>query len=259
MNTYPTYLRTWALDDISIQRSGDGRTVEAYAAMFDSPYEVRDQFGNYMEVIDRAAFDRTLRTGARKAAVCLFNHGMTMLGTPSDAYSVPIGVPLEIRADNRGLYTLTRYNMGEDVDRILEAIRNGAIRSQSFRGRIYRSTPDRVPLGRSGGQLPTVTRLELGLTDYGPTPVPVNAGAEILAVRSAAAVAADLASLPADERAELVRMLASTTPEGDPETPTPTPEDAGPGAEDPPTPGHSGRQSDLAAKIRRAKFLRGMK
>lgn len=253
-----TYLRSWALEDITIQRSGDGRTVEAYAAMFDSPYEVRDQFGHYMEVIDRAAFTRTLNNGGPKA-VCLFNHGMTMLGTPSDAYSVPIGVPLEIRADNRGLFTVTRYNMGADADRILEAIRNGAIRAQSFRGRIFRSTPDRVPLGRQGGQLPTVTRLELGLTDYGPTPVPVNAGAEILAVRSAATVAADLASLPADERAELVRMLASTTPEGDPETPTPTPEETGLGAEDPPTPGHSGRQSDLAAKIRRAKFLRGMK
>lgn len=251
-----TYLRTWALEDITIQRSGDGRTVEAYAAIFDQPYEVRDKHGHYMEVIDRAAFNRTLNNGGPRA-VCLFNHGLTVHGTPSDAYSVPIGTPLEIRADNRGLMTVTRYNLGADADRVLEAIRNGAIRSQSFRGRIFRSTPDQVPHVRPGAGLPTITRMELGLTDYGPTPVPVNGAAAIVAVRSVAAIAQDLAALPADERAELARMLASTTPDGDSETRTATPDGSGPGAEDPPA-GHSGRQSDLAARIRRGKFLRGM-
>lgn len=254
-----TYLRTWTLDDISIQRSGDGRTVEAYAAIFESPYEVRDQHGHYMEVIDRSAFNRTLNNGGPRA-VCLFNHGLTVLGTPSDAYSVPIGTPLEIRADAKGLFTVTRYNAGPDADRILEAIRNQAIRAQSFRGRIFRSTPDRVPMARAGAALPTVTRLELGLTDYGPTPVPVNAGAEILAVRSLTALATDLAGLSADERAELAEMIASTTPGRDPETPTATPEGSGLGAEDPPAhAAHSGRQSDIAAKIKRGKFLRGIK
>ena len=39
-----TYLRTWALDDIQISRShGDGRTVEAYAAVFDTPTEINDR------------------------------------------------------------------------------------------------------------------------------------------------------------------------------------------------------------------------
>src|SRR5512139_873746 len=60
--------RSFALEGIQILRSGDGRTVEAYAAMFDQPYEVRDQFGHYMEVIDRAAFNRTLTNGAGKQA-----------------------------------------------------------------------------------------------------------------------------------------------------------------------------------------------
>lgn len=253
-----TYLRSWALEDISIQRSGDGRTVEAYAAIFDSPYEVRDQYGHYMEVIDRAAFNRTLNNGGPRA-VCLFNHGLTVHGTPSDAYSVPIGVPLEIRADNRGLFTVTRYNAGADADRVLDAIRNGAIRAQSFRGRIFRSDPSRLPHSTPSAALPTVTRLELGLTDYGPTPVPVNDGAAILAVRSLATIATDLASLSADERAELVRMIASTTPTEDPETQTATPDDSGPGAEDPPAVGHSGRLSDIKRHIGAARITRGIK
>ena len=38
--------RCVALDDIAIQRGGDGRTVEAYAAVFDTPTEIRDQHGH---------------------------------------------------------------------------------------------------------------------------------------------------------------------------------------------------------------------
>lgn len=207
--------RTFALDDIQIQRSGDGRTVEAYAAMFDAPYEVSDQYGHYMETIDRAAFNRTLTNGAGKTAMCLYNHGMTVHGTADALSSVPLGTPLEIRADGKGLLTVTRYNKSALADSVLEAIRNGDIRSQSFRGRIVRSSPDRVPTVRRGGPLPTIVRHELGLTDYGPTPIPVNAGAEILAVRSLAELKEDFAALDDDGRLELLRTLGLEIPDGE--------------------------------------------
>src|SRR4030042_1917213 len=106
----PPFERTFPLDTIEITRSGDGRTVEAYAAVFDQPAEVHDRLGHYLEVISRSAFDKTL-----------VERG------PTDA-----------------------------------------IRGQSFRGRIYQSTPtDRAPRRRPGEALPTITRTELGLTEYG--------------------------------------------------------------------------------------------
>lgn len=208
------YLRSWALDDIIIRSGGDGRTVEAYAAMFDTPYEVRDQHGHYLEVIERSAFNRTLKNGGASRVACLYNHGMTLHGTPDALASVPLGTPLEVKADTRGLWTVTRYNRSALADATLEAIRAGDIRSQSFRGRIYRSTPTKLPrtVRRADAGLPTVVRHELGLSDYGPTPIPVNAGAEILAVRSAGDILDALDDLDDDERAALLDELARHYP-----------------------------------------------
>jgi HK97 family phage prohead protease len=224
------YERWWPLEDIEISRAHtDGRTVEAYAAVFNHPYEVKDQHGHYMEVVERSAFNKTLKDGGISRVMCLYNHGLTVHGSPSDTWSVPIGTPLEITPDSKGLKTITRYNRGPEIDRILEAIDNGAIRSQSFRGKIVRSTPTQIPRGRTGN-LPTVTRHELGLSDYGPTPVPVNAAAAILAVRSRVT---DL----------FAALRPSTTPQ-EPETyPVTSTMDAD--AEEPPN-GHSDRDYYLA-------------
>lgn len=250
-----TYARAFALDDIQISRShGDGRTVEAYAAVFGAPAEIRDQHGHYYEVIDRSAFNRTISHGIDRVGV-YYHHGMTLHGTPSDVYSVPIGRALEIRPDGRGLRTVTRFNDGPDADRVLEAIRNGAIRGYSFRGRVFGSTPMRVPRARPGQDLPTVTRTELGLAEYGPTPTPAYETAGILAVRSAETLATDLAALDPDARVELLRIL-SATPQ-DPEDTSATPE-PGPGAEDSPA-GRSGRLAIRRALLRAEMTRKGVR
>lgn len=258
-------LRSYPLEDIQVKRDGDGRTVEAYAAVWDTPAEVRDQHGHYTEVIARGAFSKTIRERGDRIPV-FFNHGYTAAGTPSDAYSVPIGRSLEIRAEERGLWTLSRYNDGPDADRVLEAIRNGAITAQSFRGKVYGSsglTPaGRVPRTRAGEALPLITRTELGLDEFGPTPAAVYAGAAILALRSLGALASDLQQLDADGRAELMRMLATSTPldeiEQEPEAPA-TPDNSGAGADEPLVEKveHSGRQlSDIARKARSGLVVR---
>lgn len=204
------YARSWALDDIEILRGAeghsDGRTVRAYAAVFDTPAEIRDQHGHYMEQIDRRAFNRQIGLGIERVSV-FYNHGMTLHGTPAGGLgSVPIGSPVEIKADAKGLLTVTRYNRGELADGVLEAIRNGDIRGYSFRGRIFKSNPDRLPrTSRTTSTLPTVVRMELGLTEYGPTPSPAYAEAGILAIRAAL----EHSGLTAEEA---LRMLASTTP-----------------------------------------------
>lgn len=198
------------LDSIEVVRGGDGRTVRAYAATFDHAYEVRDQRGHYFETISRSAYDRAISHGTITRAVCLFNHGMTVYNTPSEKWSVPLGTPLEITPDAKGLLTVTRYLKTDSADEILEAVRGGAITSQSFRGPIYNMANPRQH--RSGLNLVELT--ELGLKDYGPTPFPVNDGAQILSVRSLGLIADEIREMTPDERAQLLAELAgSDTPE----------------------------------------------
>lgn len=174
-----TYARTWDLDDIEIQRGGDGRTVTAYAAVFGQDAEIRDQHGHYIERIDARAFAKTLQEQRPERIGVLYNHGFDATGRPNMLGSVPIGTPIEIKADGRGLLTVTRYNKSEMADAVLAAIEGGQVRGQSFRGRIFKSTKAR------GERLPVITRTELGLREYGPTHAPAYEGAGILAVRSA--------------------------------------------------------------------------
>jgi phage head maturation protease len=222
------------LDDIYIQRAGeggDGRTVTAYAAIFNSPYEVHDQYGNYMETIERSAFNRHLGRYGMTRTLCLYNHGMDLRGRSEAKYGIPLGTPLKIEPDNRGLLTVTRYNRGEVADLVLASVENGDIRSQSFRGGIFKSSPNaKAKLSRRpDGSLPTVTRNELGISDYGPTPIAVNTQDMQFAVRS---LAQDFAALDEEQRAELIRALSSTPPARDQETTTAPSSNEEPGAED---------------------------
>jgi HK97 family phage prohead protease len=189
------YMRLYALEDIHILRSadgGDGRTVEAYAAVFGEPAEIQDHEGHYVEVIDPGAFNRAIdhasrgRGGFPGSVKVLWNHGRDLSGAASDRFSMPIGIPVDIRAESRGLLTRTRYSETPLADEVLENIRAGSITSQSFTGRIMRSDPQ---LARGDkyrpqrGELTTVRRTELGLREYGPVLWPAYSGAEILGVR----------------------------------------------------------------------------
>jgi HK97 family phage prohead protease len=242
--------RVWDLEAIEIVRGGDGRTVEAYAAIWNTPAEVHDRYGHYMESIARGAFDKFINERGNRDLPVFYNHGMTVAGTPSDIYSVPIGRSLEVKAESRGLWTLSRYNDGPDADRVLEAIRNGAITAQSFRGRVFKSDPP-GPIRRSRGELPHVTRTELGLSEYGPTPSAVYDDAKILALRSRE-LGIDLEQLLYDE---LLRRRTSTTPYAEPET-LATSEEAG--TDEPPAEALRSEitQSDIARKIEREKIRR---
>jgi HK97 family phage prohead protease len=228
------FTRAYPLDDIKVRSGGDGRTVEAYAAVFGTPVEVRDQDGHYTEVISRSAFDKTIAERGTRFGV-FYNHAMTLHGTPSERASVPIGTPLEVRADERGVYTVTRYNRTPLADEVLESIRNGDITGQSFTGRMIQSKPGRGPYRARGGQLQTVTRTEIAMREYGPTPIPVYEAAAIVGVRS---LIEQLGDLDEDERAELTRMLASTTPAREPETLTATSDVEAGTAESEPDEGH---------------------
>lgn len=251
----PQYARSWDLDDIQILRAkdghGDGRTVEAYAAVFDKSTEIRDKHGHYRERIARTAFNRQLGIGVDRVYV-LYNHGLTMHGTPASGEgSVPVGTPLSVTADGRGLRTVTRYNEGAFVDTILEAIRNDGIKGYSFRGGIFGSDPTRVPKTRPGQPLPVVTRTQLGLMEYGPTPSPYYTEASIIALRAA------IQDGTSDGIAAL-RQLLEATPWGIPDQArSATPE--GPGDKtDEDQLAHSRRIQQMHLALKRGMRQRGM-
>ena len=182
------FTRSFPLEDIKIRSGGTGRTVEAYAAVFGQEVPISDGDGRYLERIDPTAFNKTLADKGTRFSV-LYNHGMTIYGTPSDSGSMPIGTTLEARADSRGLLTVTEYNKTPLGEATLEAIASGSLRAQSFAGSFVRS--DR-PKPRGGfradanGNLPLVTRQEINLREYGPTPFPAYSEAAIMGVRSLA-------------------------------------------------------------------------
>jgi HK97 family phage prohead protease len=195
----------------------EGRIVEAYAAVFDTPAEIVDQQGHYRETIDRTAFNKAIRDAAPQGprrewlTGVFYNHGLTIHGDSAPEFSVPLGRTLHVEADSTGVLTRTEYAETRLASDILELIKQGAIRAQSFTGRIIRSAPE-LSLGGKyrpeprTGKLPEVKRLELGLREYGPTPIPAYQAAEVVGVRSAL-----LNALAGGNTAVLRALLDSTT------------------------------------------------
>jgi len=182
-----TITRAHVLEDIHIRKGGTGRDVVAYAAVFNTPSEIVDQDGHYNEQNHPASFDRSLSDRADQI-FSVYNHAKSLDGTPSDMWSVPLGKPLEIKPDRKGLYTVTRYDRGPDNDRILTAIESGALKGMSYTGVFVQSDPERSGLSQykpdRNGELTLVTRREIALIEYGPTPIPAFVTAEIVGVRA---------------------------------------------------------------------------
>jgi len=202
--------RSYTIEDMTVRSDGDGRTVEAYAAAFNVPAEVRDQDGHYNEIITPGSFDKTINERGMRLTV-LYNHGRTLQGTPDGTLSVPIGVPVEVpRADAHGVLTVTRYLNNPLADSILDAIKQRAITGQSFSGRFLQSKRTRES---ARGGLPTIHRNEVAWSEYGPTPMPYYMQAHVVGVRSAQSFVADIFAMDSDERAALfAEMVAMATP-----------------------------------------------
>lgn len=253
--------RTVPLEDISI-KPGDGRTVEAYLAVFDTEAEIRDPQGHYREVIDRSAFNDAIYTarpqGSRSSwkTSVYYNHAMTPYGTPSERWSAPVAVTQDLIVEARGVRAIDRYANTPDGDYALELVRNGAVKGYSFTGALKRSDPARPPAGGfrpRGGVLPTVRRLVLGLSEYGPTPEPAYESAGVLGMRADFARRLMAAGFTAEELAQLVL----STPDGETEDELDTP-DPGDVTDERPL-AHSVRQSPLARRLSVALTARGMR
>ena len=256
------YTRAFPLEDISVRTTRDGRIVDAYLAVFNTPAEIHDQDGHYDEELDPVIFNKAIsdarpqgsRSGWRVGV--FYNHGMTIHGTPSEKHSMPVAVPVDIKTDGHGVRATDKYHRSQFCDEIIEGLESGAIPGYSFSGRFLRSNP-LIP--RRGfrpdpsGKLPVVRRMESTLREYGPTPFPAYTDAAVLGIRSDSLMAAML------KDPEVAMRMLSMFRDGTPLDGEPPPESGTPLDEEPPprsrTLVHSGRSLKQEMQAERSAFL----
>jgi HK97 family phage prohead protease len=135
-------------------------TFEGYASVF-GVVDAHD------EVVDRGAFAKTIREGIQRVKL-YYSHGWIM-GEP------PIGVPLEIKEDDHGLFIRGRIlptTLGSDV---LTLMRGGAVDEMSIGARVIKTAV---------GEDKRLHFKELSLFDISPTPRAANQSARITEVKS---------------------------------------------------------------------------
>jgi len=141
--------------------------------------------------------------GLAASVKVLYNHGKTMEGVPAPEFQKPLGKPLFVEPESRGLLTRTEYSKTPLGEEVLELIRGGSITAQSFVGACITSNPElRGPGDRyraRNGALTTVRRMVMGLREYGPVLWAAYTGAEILGVRMALPGATEDFDLDPDE------------------------------------------------------------
>lgn len=109
---------------------GDGRTLDGYAAVFDTPTEINSWEGAFTEKLAFGAFRKTLR---ERTPVLQFDHGRD-----ARTGSVPIGAFQTLEEDDKGLHVVARLFDNPVVEPIRQAIEGKAITGMSFRFEIVR-------------------------------------------------------------------------------------------------------------------------
>jgi HK97 family phage prohead protease len=105
-------------DDFAVE----GRTIVGYAAAFGN----RDRVG---DIIEQGAFKKTISERQPKV---FYNH------------SYPIGLPLAMREDSKGLYTESKISATPRGDEILELVKDGVISEMSIAYEVVKFDVDRT-------------------------------------------------------------------------------------------------------------------
>ncbi len=177
--------------DFESRSGGDGRTLEGYAAVFDSPARIRDLQGDFDEVIRPGAFTRSL---GERTPVLQFEHGKD-----PRVGAVPIGAIQDLREDRQGLYVRAQLFDNPIVEPVRQAIAAKAIRGMSFRFGV----PDKGDTwSRGDGGMDQREIRDADVHELGPVVFPAYDSTSV-SVRSL------LAQLDPDEYRSLVRELAA--------------------------------------------------
>jgi HK97 family phage prohead protease len=172
-----------------LETSGDGRTLVGYAAVFDQPATIRDEFGQFEETISQGAFTRSLQT---RPPVVMFEHGRhPLIGT------MPLGKLRTARQDTTGLYIEVPLTDNWLIQPVRDAVRDGAVSGMSFRFT--------VPQGgdqweQRSGQLDLRTIRDANVSELGPVVFPAYTPTTA-SIRSLVEHLPDLTARPGSGRA----------------------------------------------------------
>ena len=213
------------------ESTGDGFTLEGYAAVFDTPTRIDSWEGQFDEQIARGAFKRTLNA---RRPVLQFDHGHD-----ARTGSVPIGAIDALHEDERGLFVRARLFDNPVVEPIRQAIAGGAIDGMSFR---FRVNDDHWERRADNVELRTIRELEL--YELGPVVFPAY-DATSVGVRSM------LAGLDRDSAERLLRAIADEL-DINPKTSEPAPQGT---SEQPAEPVRLDTSRGLTARERRERLF----
>lgn len=167
--TKASVARSVSFELVRAQDSDDGLTFEGYAAVFNTPVEIRSfweaedlriEGGVFREQIAPSAFNKTIKDKAQWPLID-FEHGRhPVIG------SMPIGVVSELRADSKGLFVRARLTDSWLIEPVRAAVRDGALTGMSIRAEPVSETINR------DAKPPMVTRTEMRLIDLGPVTRP---------------------------------------------------------------------------------------
>lgn len=184
-------IRSAPFELVRADSSGDGLTMEGYAAVFNSPTTINSWEGNFRETIRPGAFKKTL---SERTPVLMFEHGQhPLIGT------MPLGTITKAREDAHGVYVQARLSDNWLIKPVRDAIAEGAIQGMSFRFSIVRDEWTKA----KRGDIPDRYIHELRAPELGPVVFPAYPDTEV-GVRSL-----ELAHLLSDPevRSDLARAL----------------------------------------------------
>jgi HK97 family phage prohead protease len=152
----------------------DGRTLEGYAAVFNSPTRIDSMFeGTFDEQIKRGAFKRYLTS---RMPTLMFEHGQhPLIG------GMPLGVIERATEDANGLFIRARLSDNWLIQPVRDAVRDGAVTGMSFRFMVPRGGD--VWQERTG-DVPLRTLTDVDVPELGPVVFPAYEPTTV-AVRSA--------------------------------------------------------------------------
>ncbi len=182
---------TRAFDFETRSAGRDGRTLEGYAAVFNTRTRIAATGGDFDETILPGAFARSLKT---RTPVLQFEHGRD-----PRVGAVPIGAIEALSEDSRGLHVKATLYDNPVVEPVRQAIMGNSIKGMSFRFGVP-DGGDTWTRERAGLELREIR--DADVHELGPVVFPAY-DTTTVSVRSL------LAGLDPEERAALIRELAA--------------------------------------------------
>lgn len=168
--------------------AGGPATIEGYASVTETPFEMWDPFGSYAEIVRQGAFAKTLTENPQ--AQLLLNHGgLSMAYTRAGT--------LRLAEDSTGLHVSADVNpVRSDVKDMLTALEDGNVDEMSFAFRVTRQqwSPDYDQRD--------IIEVDLHRGDVSVVNFGANPATSVVAMRSA-----DFDRLPDDEARALYERL----------------------------------------------------